>query len=190
MTSLDARTLTRQRGPHSTERDLTLVGGGAALAAGTIHLAVVPEHLGEVRTLGLLFLALGLGQVGLALLLWGRRAARGTTTLTAVVVLHLVVILLYLASRTVDLPFLPPHDAGHAVEHLPVAGGVGDGVPVYPGSRIEEVGVLDLACLFAELVLVGVVTSLLPERARSRVATLTASVALAALVAWWVVTGR
>ena len=53
-------------------------------------------------------------------------------------------------SRTAALPFLPAHDEGHD-EHLPVAGAAGNGVPIFPRSRIEPVGVLDMACLLAEL---------------------------------------
>ena len=75
------------------------------------------------------------------------------------------VVALYVASRTVDLWFLPPH--GHGVEHLPVAGGVGNGIPVLPGDRIEPVGALDLACLGAELVVIAMLMSLLrPGSAR------------------------
>jgi len=103
--------------------------------------------------------------------------------LTTVIVGHLAVIGLYVASRTVDLPFIPPHDVGHDVEHLPVAGGVGNGVPVYPGSRVEPVGVLDVFCLVAELVLVAMLAGLLPARWRNGVTTAMVAVGLLALVA-------
>lgn len=60
------------------------------------------------------------------------------------------------ASRTVDLPFLPVHGS----EHLPVAWGVGNGVPVFPGDRIEQVGLPDLVCLAAELATVAALCAL------------------------------
>ena len=72
---------------------------------------------------------------------------------------------LYVLSRTVSLPFLPPHDAGH-VERLPVAGAAGNGVPVFPQSSIEPVGILDMTCLLAELALIVMLVAFLPRSAR------------------------
>ena len=95
---------------------------------------------------------------------------------------HLAVIGLYVASRTVDLPFVPPHDAGHEFEHLPVDGGIGNGIPIYPGSRIEPVGLLDVVCLAAELALVAAVVSLLPPRLRGPATTVVAVLAVLGLV--------
>lgn len=155
---------------------LTRVARVAALAAGGTHLVVAPQHLVEAPVIGALFLALGLGQVALALAF---RAVRGVRALLAVVGVHLVVISLYVATRTVELPFMPAHDG---VPHLPVAGGVGDGIPTYPGARIEAVGPLDLIALVAELVLVGTVVALLPDRVRTTVTTLMVSMAGLALL--------
>ena len=100
--------------------------------------------------------------------------------LTAVVVGHLAVMGLYVASRTADLPFVPPHDAAHEVNH-PVPGGVGNGLPIYPGSRMEPVGVLDVACLDRELVLVVMVG--LPSRWRTGVTSAMLGVGVLAVVA-------
>lgn len=155
------------------------VAGASALAAGVIHLVVVPPHLVETPVIGALFLGLGLGQVGLGLAF---RSVRSVKALLAVVVVHLTVISLYVASRTVELPFMPPHDAAHEFPHLPVAGGIGDGVPTYPGARIEAIGPLDLLCLLAELVLVAVATALLPDKVRTRVTSLMVGLAVLALV--------
>lgn len=151
---------------------------GAALA-GSVHLAVAYPHFREHWTLGTFFLVLGLVQLGLVPLL---RRPRPAYVLLAVVGAHLGVLVLYVASRTVDLPFVPPHDVGHEFGHLPVAGGVGNGIPVYPGSRIEEVGILDLVCLGAELALVAAVVSLLPVRLRAPVTTACAALAVVGLL--------
>jgi hypothetical protein len=53
---------------------------------------------------------------------------------------HVGLIALYVASRTVDLAFLPAHhgEAGSSTSRSP--GGHGNGIPAYPGSRIEPVG--------------------------------------------------
>ena len=151
---------------------------GAAVAGG-IHLAVAPPHLAEGWLIGGFFVALGLAQLGLVVALPRRLS---DLVLVGVVTAHVAVITLYAATRTVELPFVPPSDAGHEFEHLPVAGGVGEGVPLYPGSRIESVGVLDAVCLVAELVLVLAVVTMLPPRLRSRVTTAIACVAVLGLV--------
>ena len=155
--------------------DPVVVAVCAAALAGGIHLAVAYPHFREHWTLGTFFLVLGLAQLALVPLL---RRPCPAHVLLGVVVAHVGVLVLYVASRTVDLPFVPPHDVGHEFEHLPVAGGVGNGIPVYPGSRIEEVGLLDLVCLAAELALVAAVVSLLPARLRAPVTTVCAGLAV------------
>ena len=152
---------------------------GAAVAGG-IHLAVTREHLAEGWLIGGFFLVLGLAQLGLVLALRGQLSEH---VLLGVIGAHLTVVALYTATRTVELPFVPPHDVGHAVKHLPVAGGVGNGIPIYPGSRIESVGVLDTVCLAAELVLLAAVVSMVSPRLRGRVTTLMACLAALGLLA-------
>ena len=68
---------------------------------------------------------------------------------------------LYVVSRTAALPFLPAHEEGH-VEHLPVAGAAGNGVPIFPHSSIES----DMTCLLAELALIVMLVALLPANPR------------------------
>ncbi len=148
----------------SVEELGVLAAAGAALVAGGIHLAVAPEHWTVSPASSVFFVVLGLGQWGLAVALRWRQPP---WVLAAAVLAHLGVIALYVASRTVELPFVAPHDVGHEISHLPVAGGVGNGIPIYPGSRIEPVGLLDLACLAAELVLVAALVAMLPRRWRS-----------------------
>jgi hypothetical protein len=146
-----------------------LVAAVCAMLAGAIHLAVVPGHWDVSRPMGEFFLAVGVAQLVLGGALgWRLRPV----VLAAAIVANTAVMGLYVASRTVDLPFVPPHDVDHEVAHLPVAGGRGDGVPVYPGSRIEPVGVVDLACLVAELVLVAMLAGLLPRGWRNAVTSL------------------
>ncbi len=162
-----------------SDRTVLVAMAGAAVAGG-IHLAVTREHLAEGWLIGGFFLVLGLAQLGLVVALRRRLSER---VLLVVIGAHLTVITLYAATRTVELPFVPPHDAGHAVDHLPVAGGVGNGIPIYPGSRIEPVGVLDAVCLAAELALVAAVVSMVSPRLRGRVTTLMACLAALGLLA-------
>jgi len=125
------------------------------------------------------FIALGVAQLLLAAVLRWRLP---DTVLVSAIAAHLGVIALYVASRTVDLPSVPPHDPAHQVDHLPVAGGVGNGIPVYPGSRVEPVGALDLVCLGAELVLVVALAVLLPSHMRGRMTTVMAAAGMLAVV--------
>lgn len=171
------------RGPvevPASEEAFALVAAVSAMVAGGIHLAVVPQHWASSWVISAFFLVLGLAQLGLAAAFRWRLAAQ---VLAGAIVAHLGVIALYVASRTVDLPFVPPHDVGHEVDHLPVVGGVGNGVPVYPGSRIEPVGALDAACLVAELVLIAMMAALLPPRWRNALTSVMVLLALGALVA-------
>jgi hypothetical protein len=164
----------------SHEEVYVLVAAVCAMLAGAIHLAVVPQHWNTSWQISAFFVALGLGQLGLGAALRWRFPP---LLLTSVIVGHLGVMALYVASRTVDLPFVPPHDAAHEVNHLPVPGGVGNGLPIYPGSRMEPVGVLDVACLIAELTLVAMLVGLLPSRWRNAVTSAMVGLGLVAVLA-------
>ncbi len=168
--------------PVSDELDDRAPGEGFVLAAalgatmaGVAHLLAVPQHWDVSVPMSAFFIILGVAQLVLAAALRWRPP---NSVLIVTIAVHLVVMALYLASRTVDLPFVPPHDAGHRVDHLPVAGGVGNGIPIYPGARVEPVGMLDVVCLGAELLLVVALTSLLPSRVRGRVTTVLAAAAV------------
>jgi hypothetical protein len=155
--------------PGATRQEVYgAVAAGCAIVAGVIHAAVAPAHYAESWWAGSFFVVVAVAQVALALAL---RWTLPVVVLVGALVGHLGVVLLYVASRTVELPFVAPHDAGHAVPHLPVAGGVGNGIPIYPGTRVEPVGALDIACLVAELVLMLMLAGLLPHRARMVVTT-------------------
>ncbi len=140
----------------------------ASAVAGVLHVVAWPHAFRESTVLGVLFVLVSAGQVGLALLL---PLTRHVALLLAALVAQVAVVAVYVGSRTVDLPFMPFHDLGHSVGHLPVLNGVGNGIPIYPGARIESVGVVDLACLDAELVLVAALVALLPAVPRRRTAT-------------------
>jgi hypothetical protein len=171
--------------PTATAATLALRGlaAAAALTAAGIHLSVAPEHLREWWVYGAFFVTVTVAQVALALLIlqssrllvvlggiWGTVALIG----------------IYVASRTTGLPLTPPGGHVHVqVHHLPVAGGIGNGIPVIPGlseSNVESIGSLDLAALGAELLLVVVLVALLPVAARR----LTTNLMLGGAVAAWV----
>ncbi len=128
----------RRRGPASTWRKQgqgpPFLSGSPLLRtlallslwAGAIHAALAPEHYREAPVLGLLLAGVAAAQVAWAVLMVRRPSpaiwAQGT-------VVHALVVLAWLASRTSGLPF-GPH-AGHA----------------------EAVGLLDALCTGAEVVL-------------------------------------
>jgi hypothetical protein len=178
--STPAASATVAAAPVDTQGLVRVLAAVALVLAGVVHLVVVPEHLAEFPAAGVFFALLGLGQLGLGVAL---RWVRAAWLPVLAVVGHLGVVALYVASRTVDLPFVPVHEAaGHAPSHLPVAGGVGNGVPIFPGSRMEPVGALDLVCLLAELLAVGLLVALLPARPRRAMANLMLGLGLAAVL--------
>lgn len=180
MTILDEHARTDRDDAAVRDADLRLfsrVAAGAALVAAAVHALVTPEHLTEAPVAGWFFLAVTGLQVGLAFTLL--RRPLGTRGLLAALTGQMVVVVLYVASRTADLAFLPAHGR----DHLPVAGGIGEGSPEYPGAHMEQVAALDMVCLGAELVVVAMLVALLPPRWRSRSTTVLALLAAAALVA-------
>ena len=150
-----------------------------AVIAGAVHALVVPEHLAESAYVGFFFVVVSAGQFGIALAL---RVTTATVLLVGAIAANLAIATLYVASRTVELPLLPAHEhAEHAVTHLPVAGAVGNGIPVYPETHIEPVGPWDMLCLLAELVLVLALVGMLRGRAQRIVANVMLGMALLAL---------
>jgi hypothetical protein len=137
-------------------------GVALSAAAGLIHLWVAPEHLNAAWPVGTFFMLAGAGQLAFAVVL---TRGLGTSGVLFGVAANTGLVCLYVLSRTVPLPFLPAHDEGH-VEHLPVAGATGNGVPVFPQSNIEPVGILDMTCLLAELALIVMLVGVLPRSPR------------------------
>jgi hypothetical protein len=129
------------------------VAAGSVLVAAIAHVWVIPEHLAEWLPAAVFFVVVSAGQLALA---WLLRGSLSGAVVTAGLLGTIGLVVFYVVTRTVDLPFLP---AAHA-EHLPTAWGVGNGIPVFPGDRIEEVGVPDLVCLAAELVTISALCAL------------------------------
>lgn len=147
----------------SAERIYRGVAGACAIIAGTGHFIVSPEHLAESWYVGTFFILVFACQFGLALAL---RGTPGRLFVLGAIGANLGIVALYVASRTVELPFPSHGHSAHTVQHQPVAGGVGDGTPVFPLTRIEPVGVVDLVCLGAELILIAMLVGMLNGRVR------------------------
>ena len=145
---------TRVREPR-VEADgvVRAMAAGSVLVAAVAHVWVVPEHLAEWLPAAVFFVVVSAGQVALA---WRLRRPPSGPVLAAGLLGTVGLVVFYVMTRTVDLPFLP---AAHA-EHLPTAWGIGNGIPIFPGDRIEEVGVPDMVCLAAELVTISALCAL------------------------------
>ena len=154
-------------------------GVALSAAAGLIHLWVAPEHFHEALLVGTFFVLAGAGQLAFAVVL---ARGLGPSGLLVGVAANAGLVCLYVLSRTVALPFLPAHDEGH-IEHLPVAGATGNGVPVFPQSNIEPVGILDMTCLLAELALIVMLVAILPRSPRRFTTNALMGLGLAALAA-------
>lgn len=122
-------------------RDLVrLTAVVASLLAGSIHLAVLPEHWQEWWGYGLFFAVSGVAQLLLALLLC--LPPRLPVVLGGIAG-NLVIVVTYVLTRTVGVP-LGPH-----------------------GGAPEEVGLADLVATGAELALVVALVVLLAGRVRA-----------------------
>src|SRR3954451_12084796 len=163
MTTLPAGATRLPRRAYDATLAARWVGAGAATIAAAVHLYITPEHLREWWLYGGFFLAVTVAQAVLALLLL-RGPGVGVALLAVWGTVGLIGI--YVISRTVGLPINPPADAAG---HGQVAGAVGSGVPVLPGSLppgVESVAALDLLALGAELLLLLVLVGMLPSAVR------------------------
>lgn len=140
----------------------TVVAATLSVGVGTVHLVLAPEHLEHWWVFGSFFLAVGLFQMGYAAaVLW-----RPTWQVALVgIVVNVAVVLTYVASRTVGLPIEPPEGGAH--DDTLASDGHGEATPVTGAGYTEAVGPVDLATTAAELVLIGLLVGLLPERLRS-----------------------
>ncbi|MCU1377126.1 MAG: hypothetical protein JWN29_109 [Acidimicrobiales bacterium] len=115
--------------------------GAAVLSvyAGVLHLYVTPEHFREWWGYGVFFLGVTIAQVLFAFLVlrWPR-----TMTAVAGITGNLIVVGVYVLSRTNGVPVGPGHS-----RHGP-----------------EGVGVLDLTATAVEVILIAVLVSLMPPR--------------------------
>ena len=128
----------------SNRSRMTLYAAAAlSLLAGLIHLWVTPEHFEEWRGYGTFFLAVASAQgfYSVVLLRWPRQLI-----FYLGIGGNLAIIVLYIVTRTVGIPFFGPH-----------------------AGEVEEVGVVDLCAAMSELALamaLGVLV--MPPRGLSR----------------------
>ena len=148
------------------------VATGALAVLGLVYLFAVPTQLARWPLYAAVFIGIALCEIRVAIVL-NRRPS--TAALLAGIWGNLTVAGLYLLSRTVGLPFGPlrplgKQPGGHSGAHAHVAGGVGNGVPFLPqplgGTRIETVGVLDLAVVGVGFAVVVILVTLLPAASR------------------------
>ena len=110
---------------------------------------------------GVFFVAMAAAQLALAAALYLQRTSR--RVVLAGIVSNVVVVCVYVASRLTALPGQPVFTGSH---HGPLTAGR----PFLPPAP-EGVGAFDLFALVVEVVLIGMLAGLLPERLRSRVTT-------------------
>lgn len=91
--------------------------------AGTIHLEVAPEHFLEYEPFGAFFLALGLAQIGWAALVALRGPSRRLLIASTA---NVLVVALWIASRTTGLPVGPDLGAPEAVGFADSAATLGE----------------------------------------------------------------
>ncbi|MBI4313145.1 MAG: hypothetical protein HY681_15420 [Chloroflexi bacterium] len=96
---------------------LASLSGLFALGSAAMHLLVMPEHFQEWWGYGVFFLALAIlqGAYGLGLLVQGKRLSANLGYLLAGIVGTLLVVELYILSRSLGIPAFGPH-AGHLEE--------------------------------------------------------------------------
>jgi hypothetical protein len=119
------RYLDRRPATTPLARPLAAVAAWTSLAAGLIHLVVVPEHWQESWLYGAFFVAATGAQLGLAVLL-ARRSS--TWLLMTNIAVQLGLVALWAVTRTAGIPLGP--EAG----------------------MVEAVGLLDSLCVAAQLV--------------------------------------
>jgi hypothetical protein len=124
------------------ERPWVYAAAGLSVAAGIIHLAVMPEHFAEWPGYGLFFLVAAAAQLGYAGLLLTRTADRNL--LLAGIAGNGLIIAFYLVTRTLGIPFFGPH-----------------------AGEVEAIGVLDAASKIIELALIGCLAAILRRRPAS-----------------------
>src|SRR4051794_39502385 len=143
----------RSRGRRRAE-PATVAAAGISLAAAWVHLAYMASHFDQWWAYGAFFLATGAGQALFAAMILLRPA---TWLVVTGIVGNLAIIGMHVVSRTAGPP-LGPH------AHVP-----------------ERAGAVDVATTAAELVLVGVLFSMLGAAGRRR----TANALLAAGALLW-----
>ncbi len=143
-----------RRAVRSTSLDVAIALATLACIA---HFVETPRHLEWWPESGVAFMVIGTMQGALALALL--RTSPSPRLIKAGLWGTVAVVILYLASRTVGLPFSPGVPV-HGAKLLP-------GMPILPdGDKL--VGPVDLLTLMAEVALIVVLLGLLPRRSRRR----------------------
>lgn len=150
-----------------------------AVTAGCVHLAVAGDHGRDTWVVGVAFVTVGVLQLALAVAL--ARAPRPSTVMAGLSG-TVVVVVLYVASRTVGLPLIAVHEPGDVGATHPLGAEV-HSRPSQASGTIEPVGALDLVALLAELSLVAGLASMLPAAIRSRALSLLLWLGLGAVLA-------
>ena len=120
------------------------------MACGIIHLAVAPVHFDHALVYGALFVAAGLGQVGLGV---GILARPSQLLFSAGIAVNLAIVSAYVVTRTAGMPF------GEEVQITPTES-------INLPGEVEPVGPLDLETTISELVTVVALVTLLAGRYR------------------------
>jgi hypothetical protein len=113
---------------------LVVLAVAATVVAGVVHIVVMPEHFEESALYGSFFVVLAVGQAAYA---WCLLVNPSRPVLAAGVLGNAAVVVLWLVTRTVGLPFGP-----------------------FAGE-VEPVGLLDLVAVTAELTMIGAAAMLL-----------------------------
>lgn len=146
--------LDRTREKRALRVDIAIA---SSVAAASAHLVAAPGHYVWWPASGLFFVALGVAQLAVAVLLvYGidnRRFVLATVWGTV------GVIGVYLASRTVGLPMTPPVPF-HGTHWIA-------GQAMVPNGA-KYVGPLDVLTLAAEILVVGTMLTMLPTRSKAR----------------------
>jgi hypothetical protein len=90
--------------PQGVYGDALLHLAALSIVAGSIHAVAAPSHLAETWTHGGFFVALAAFQLGWGVLIYSRPSPRA---LRAGIAINVAVIALWIASRTVGVPFGP-----------------------------------------------------------------------------------
>lgn len=161
--------------------------GALCAVAGLVHVVVVPEHAAEWAPAGVFLVVVATFQLWLGQALWRGTAAR---VLPAAVVATAGLVALYVASRTVGLPFRAEGSSAVGGHHgaLTVPGGHGNGMPIIPGAEPDvapaAVGLLDVVCVAAEFGALALLVGLLPVAQRRSVTNLLLAVGICGWLVW------
>jgi hypothetical protein len=152
MTATVERPTHSGRASRSTSMDAAIAL--AALAA-IAHLVETPSHFEWWPASGVTFVVIALLQTAFALALL--RSGPSTRLIQIGLWGTVAVVLLYLVSRTIGIPFSPGVPV-HGAKLLP-------GMPLLPDGE-KQVGPVDMLTLVAEVSLIVVLLGLLPRRER------------------------